>query len=96
MAASTSSLQQQLLRLLSGVASEGTSPGPREFCCSGPLTRISPGLQVTGLGNVGLPLDAQPSMVGMQRGRRERGNNLSLLDLFIGVPFLCFHASSCC
>jgi hypothetical protein len=62
MAASTSFclLQQQVYSLLSGAASaDPTSLGPSEFCCCGPLTRISPGLEVPGLGKVGLPLDAQ-------------------------------------
>jgi hypothetical protein len=62
MAASASfcTLQQQVYNLLSGAASaDPTSPGPSEFCCFGPLTRIAPGLEVPGLGKVGLPLDAQ-------------------------------------
>ena len=56
------SLQRQLYRLLSGEPEADTTSArkaPSEFCCNGPLTKVSPGLEVAGLGRVALPLDPQ-------------------------------------
>lgn len=54
------SIQERLRELLGGAeaaaAAQGSEPGT--FACSGPLTRVNPGLEVDGAGKVALPLEA--------------------------------------